>query len=58
MSAPMPQTRQAQAMGKNARKKMETMFSAKKQAREYLTLFEKAQGMSTLSLASSDGEYV
>jgi len=49
---------QAQIMGKEAREKMETMFSAKKQAEEYLTLFEKTQGLATLSLASSDGEYV
>jgi len=49
---------QAQVMGKTARKKMETMFSAKKQAEEYLTLFEKTQGLATLSLASSDGDYV
>lgn len=49
---------QAHVMGKTARKKVEMMFNAKKQAEEYLTLFKKNQGLATISLASSDGEYV
>jgi glycosyltransferase involved in cell wall biosynthesis len=48
----------AHAMGTSARRRVENLFSAQKQAREYVSLFELAQGSTTLRLASTGGEHL
>ena len=46
----------AHAMGTSARQRVENLFSAQKQAREYMSLFEQTQDRTALRLASSGGE--
>jgi len=48
----------AQAMGRQAYQRVENLFSAQKQAREYISLFEQNQGQTRLRLVSSGGDNV
>lgn len=48
----------AQAMGRHAYQRVENLFSAQKQAREYISLFEENQRQTSLRLVSSGGDNV